>query len=266
MLLAAKPKPLPAKGKSGAPQRDHLGRAKTWDVNAGKVVDHRSHKAGQYAGAWVGIDDHNPRADPIPAGKPGGRGRPRKGSKKWDPKGGAIIPHPTHCAGQYEGSWVEDDDEAEDMEDASSGDAGVVAAEEPAAKKPKECRKFQASWVCLLPMLYCVKVAAVACCPSIRAGACPGCSACAVMYCRTCVASARPPCKGSTQNAFADGGASCFRLSSVREHAQNYHAGELDAKQPGILTVSEWGVTKSWVILKKAAPLSDREKRMKSRA
>ena len=32
------------------------------------------------------------------------------------------------------------------------------------------------------------------------------------------------------------------------------------------LDLSEWGVTKSWVILKKAAPPSDREKRMKRRA
>ena len=69
VLLAPKkkPGPLPAAAKHGGRVRDHLGRPKTWVQTAGKVVDHPTHKWGQYEGAWVGIDDNNPNAEPIPA-------------------------------------------------------------------------------------------------------------------------------------------------------------------------------------------------------
>ena len=50
-----------------------------------------------------------------------------------------------------------------------------------------------------------------------------------------------------------DDGHLWFYYDDIKEEAAHY------------LDLSEWGVTRSWVLLKKAAPLSDREQRLKKR-
>ncbi|KAH8074013.1 hypothetical protein JL721_2570 [Aureococcus anophagefferens] len=91
------------------PPPKKLKRPKTWDPLGGAVdTTNTSHPMGQYRGAWIGVEESDPDAEPLPAQRRP-TGRPPAGYR-WDPCAGPVVPCQGHAAGVYQGKYVNDDD------------------------------------------------------------------------------------------------------------------------------------------------------------
>jgi hypothetical protein len=102
-------KPLPAPKPRGPAPKDLKQRPKTWDPLGGAVdTTNTSHPMGQYRGAWIGVEESDPDAEPLPAQRRP-TGRPPAGYR-WDPCAGPVVPCQGHAAGVYQGKYVNDDD------------------------------------------------------------------------------------------------------------------------------------------------------------
>ena len=224
-------KPLPAPKPRGPAPKDLKQRPKTWDPLGGAVdTTNTSHPMGQYLGAWIGVEESDTDAEPLPAQRKT-LGRPPVGYR-WDPCAGPVVPCQGHAAGVYQGKYVNDDEHS-----SSSSDEEQDAQEvEIVCTVGTTFRTFQNSWLNKCPYIKLVGLDGVEACPSTRGASCSGCSGCKKMICSVCVERNIVPCKGSSANVYITG--CCrFRKSSVLEHAANYHGADLDPKQLDIVVL-----------------------------